>query len=278
MSETLYISDLDGTLLNEKAELSETTVRLLNEAVSNGANFSFATARTAVTAAPITSAVNIRVPVVLMNGVCVYDLQRKEYVKTEPIPERTFGEMISVLKNFHLSGFLFSITDGELETCYENLDSVNARKFYKERTERYGKMFLNIKDFSERAGKNNVYFSVTDTREKLEGAYELLKKTEGLHINFYCDVYNKDFWYMELSSAKASKYNAVMFLREKYGFDKVVGFGDNLNDLPLFRACDETYAVANARDELKSAATGIIAANTENGVALKISELLKRPL
>jgi len=82
---------------------------------------------------------------------------------------------------------------------------------------------------------------------------------------------------MEVSSAKASKYNAVMFLRRKYGFDKIVGFGDNLNDLPLFRACDETYAVENARDEVKSAATGIIPSNTENGVALKISDLVKRP-
>ena len=277
MSEILYISDLDGTLLNTKAEVMPETVRLINEAVAAGAKFSFATARTAVTAVPITSGLNINVPVVLMNGVCVYDICKKEYVKIEKIPDEAFTEMTDVLRNFHLSGFLFSITDGELETCYENIDSENARRFYEERTKRYGKMFIKIDDFSERAGKNNVYFSVTDTKEKLEPVYELIKKIDGLHINFYCDVYNKNFWYMEVSSANASKYKAVMFLRRKYGFDKVVGFGDNLNDLPLFRACDETYAVENARDEVRSAASGIVPSNTENGVALKISDLVKRP-
>ena len=67
MSEILYISDLDGTLLNTKAEVMPETVRLINEAVAAGAKFSFATARTAVTAVPITSGLNINVPVVLMN-------------------------------------------------------------------------------------------------------------------------------------------------------------------------------------------------------------------
>ncbi|MBR6835385.1 MAG: HAD hydrolase family protein [Oscillospiraceae bacterium] len=47
--------------------------------------------------------------------------------------------------------------------------------------------------------------------------------------------------------------------------------------MPLFRACDETYAVENARDEVKSAASGIVPSNSENGVALKISDLVKRP-
>jgi len=278
MSRTLYISDLDGTLLGSSAEVSETTARAVNELTASGGYFSFATARTAVTAVPITESLNVNVPAVLMNGVCIYDTAKKEYVKIEKIPDKAFDEMISVLKNFHLSGFLFTITDGILETWYENLESENAKKFYKERTEKFGKTFRRVEDFAECSGMNTVYFSVTDTREKLDPVYALMKEVDGIHIDFYRDVYNSSFWYMEISSASASKYNAVMFVRRKYGFDKVVGFGDNLNDLPLFRACDETYAVANAREEVKKAATETIGSNTEDGVAVKICELLKRPL
>lgn len=278
MQKTLYISDLDGTLLNEKAEISEETAQAVNELVSEGGCFSFATARTAVTSVPITSSLDINVPVVLMNGVCVYDTVKKEYIKTEKIPDSAFAEMISVLKRFRLSGFLFSITDGVLETCYENLESENARKFYEERKCRYGKNFKKISDFAERAGQNAVYYSVTDRKDVLDPVYSAVKEINGIHIDYYRDVYDNNFWYMEISSAAASKYNAVMFLRREYGFERIIGFGDNLNDLPLFKACEETYAVANARDELKSEATGIIPANTENGVAEKIRELLKRPL
>ena len=83
----------------------------------------------------------------------------------------------------------------------------------------------------------------------------------------YKDIYSDDFWYLEIFSETASKYNAIQFLRQKYGFEKLVCFGDNLNDLPMFDGCDEGYAVANAKPELKERATAVIGSNTEDGVA-----------
>jgi len=50
-------------------------------------------------------------------------------------------------------------------------------------------------------------------------------------------------------SDKASKQNAVNILRETYGFKRVVGFGDNLNDLPMFAECDIKVAPRNAKPE-----------------------------
>ena len=55
-------------------------------------------------------------------------------------------------------------------------------------------------------------------------------------------------------------------LRRMTGKSRIVCFGDNLNDLPMFRVADECYAVANAREELKSTATGVIGSNGECGV------------
>lgn len=47
----------------------------------------------------------------------------------------------------------------------------------------------------------------------------------------------------------------------------MVVFGDGENDVDLFEAADEAYAVANAADVLKAVATGVIGANDEDGVA-----------
>jgi hydroxymethylpyrimidine pyrophosphatase-like HAD family hydrolase len=49
--------------------------------------------------------------------------------------------------------------------------------------------------------------------------------------------------------------------------DKMICFGDNLNDEPLFRIADEKYAVKNAYEKLKNLATGIIDSNNDDGVA-----------
>lgn len=64
-----------------------------------------------------------------------------------------------------------------------------------------------------------------------------------------------------------------MWLREYIDVDKVIGFGDNLNDIPFFEACDESYAVANAREEVKQKATGIIGTNIEDGVIKQLNNM-----
>ena len=82
---------------------------------------------------------------------------------------------------------------------------------------------------------------------------------------FYLDVYN-GAWYLEIFSDRASKANGIRFLREKYGFERVVAFGDNLNDLSMFEAADVRIAVGNAREELKAAADLVIGDNRNDGV------------
>ena len=54
--------------------------------------------------------------------------------------------------------------------------------------------------------------------------------------------------------------------------DKIVVFGDSVNDIPMFKIADEAYAVENALSELKTFATEIIDSNEKDGVA----EFLKK--
>ena len=64
----LYISDLDGTLLNDDAKLSKTTIKLLNKAINKNINFTIATARTPATVCDIMKDINLKIPAILMNG------------------------------------------------------------------------------------------------------------------------------------------------------------------------------------------------------------------
>ena len=65
---------------------------------------------------------------------------------------------------------------------------------------------------------------------------------------------------------------AVRKLKDMWGCDRVISFGDAVNDLPMFRVSDECYAVSNAAEELKAAATGIIGSNEEDGIARWLME------
>lgn len=79
-------------------------------------------------------------------------------------------------------------------------------------------------------------------------------------------LYTKEQW-LEIMPRQASKANAALQLKKRFGCSRLVAFGDGSNDLDLFAAADESYAVENAADELKAAATGVILSNQEDGVA-----------
>ncbi|MBQ8942909.1 MAG: HAD hydrolase family protein, partial [Clostridia bacterium] len=225
-----------------------------------------ATARTAATVRGLLEGTGINTPVVLMNGVCVYDLRKNKYVKVSPISKEAKAAVAGAVHSCSLAGFFYEIDGDRLCTYYESLAAPGAVDFMRERQKKYGKVFIKVDSFDEITGRPLVYYSVSDSEEKTRPAAQMLAHTEGLRSEYYKDIYKNDCFYLEICDKNASKKTAVEFLKERYGFEKVVGFGDNYNDLPLLEACDEFYAVENAVDLIKEKADGVIESNTADGV------------
>jgi Cof subfamily protein (haloacid dehalogenase superfamily) len=273
---TLYISDLDGTLLNSDRELSDYTRNTLNSLIADGLHFSAATARTAASAVKILSGLDINVPVILMNGALIYDIRSERYIKIEALPSRTAARVTETLVKYGATGFMYAVNDDIPVTFYESLERKMMKDFYDERVSRYYKSFERLESLKDGiSGNQIIYFTLMDEYEPLKRMLACFKKLEGLESVLYRDVYSENGWFLELHSSNASKYNAVRYLREYCGFDRITGFGDNLNDVPLFKACDECYAVSNAVSELREIATGIIGKNTEDGVVRFLYERIK---
>ncbi len=262
----LYISDLDGTLLNKDVELSENTKAGINKIVASGDYFTAATARSYATVKSILSGVKVNAPIVLMNGVCIYNTEKEAYEKVCLINRDCKEKLIRAIKGEQVSIFVYVLEGNELSTYYENVHTKEGEEFIKEREIKYNKVFTQVKSFVDIIDKNWIYMSVADTQENLQGIFDRIEKESDLHIEYYHDIYNLEHMYLEVCSCEASKFSAVTYLREKYGYDKIIGFGDNLNDIPLSKACDEFYAVANAKDEVKKVANAILDSNNDDGV------------
>ena len=67
----LYVSDLDGTLLRSDAKTSEYTNQVINELTAKGMLFSYATARSYLTATKVTEGLNARIPIITYNGAVI---------------------------------------------------------------------------------------------------------------------------------------------------------------------------------------------------------------
>ncbi|MDR0862835.1 MAG: HAD family hydrolase [Oscillospiraceae bacterium] len=266
-AEDLYISDLDGTLFGRRGEMSAYTQRTLKDLTARGLNFTIATARTPVTIGNMFDDVKLSAPAILMNGVVIYDVAKKEYVKSYYIPRVLAGMVVRRLRMYSKRGMMYTLRDGHMQIYYETVESEHQNEFIRERVSRYGQEFVQTDSLTTAPLEDVIYFVVPGTREHLQPIYNSLSGVTGITMLFYKELYEKEErWLLEIFSGEGTKRSAALYIKENYGYKTLIGFGDNYNDLSLFEACDRCYAVANAEDAVKQAATEVIGANTEDGV------------
>lgn len=262
----LYITDLDGTLLNSKGEVSGNTRKIINSLIEKGIYFTFATARSVYSAKPITSGLNINVPCILMNGVSIYNLQENKYIRNKYIIPDNSLQIINIFKENNLNCFMYRIEDNILKAYFTEINSYVMRSFAELRKNNYNKPFIQCGDLSEVADDKTVYFTVTGEYEELSPVKNAVSVMCGIDYAFYRDTYTGKY-YLEIFSDNASKANGIKYLRNEYGFDEVICFGDNLNDIKMFSESDIKIAVGNAVPELKETADFITLENDRDGVA-----------
>ena len=80
--------------------------------------------------------------------------------------------------------------------------------------------------------------------------------------------------WVDFMDASVDKGNALRILQDYFGVsrEETMAFGDNTNDIGLMKAAGFSYAVENARPEVKEAARFICPSYLEKGVWKVISE------
>jgi Cof subfamily protein (haloacid dehalogenase superfamily) len=275
LKKVLYLTDLDGTLLRNDKTISDFSKEKINEIISRGVNFSIATARSLNSAKEIVKSIKFKYPVSLMNGVGFYDFEKKKFDKVEKIEKAALNKVIEFARKYNIFGFVYTFENDGISRYYENsMNNKAVIEFCEEREIKYNIVFSKVDDLKELILiKDTVYYNTVEKYEKLIPLVNELKNMKNTKFVFYRDVYLEDYWFLEVFSDMGTKYNATRYFREKFNFDKIIGFGDNDNDLALFEGCDEFYAVSNAVDTLREKANGIIDDNDSDGV---IKYILKR--
>lgn len=268
----LFISDLDGTLLNERGVLDAQTVDLIHRLTAAGHWFSIATARSAASAGKFLEQLRLPIPVVLMNGVVLYHPMTKEYVHVEAIPPQAAEQALGVFARGGRLPYRFSFDGQHFSVEYRFLYHPADREFARQRQTLYHR-FEAVDEYE--AGRNVVYLAALDRWEVLFPIVRELRALPEVSVTFYQDAYEEGMWFCECFSHRASKAVGARNLQRMLGADRLVAFGDNTNDIPLFEQADECYAVANGVEQLKSLATDIIGSNREQGVARYLAQRLE---
>lgn len=260
---TLYVSDLDGTLLRRDETISPYTAEIVNRLADAGMLFSYATARSYLTASKAAARITARIPVIVYNGAFIVDSRTQEKLFSNYFAEEDVIRIGAVLRQHTIDPIVYSIRDGAEKFTYCEQSVTKGMRFFLNGRKNDVRNHPAARQEEIYAG-NVFYFSCIDEEERLKPVYEMLKGR--YHCIFHRDIYSGEQW-LEILPPQATKANAVLQLKKMLGADRVVSFGDGENDLSLFQVSDACYAVGNAVPALKACATAVIGSNADDGVA-----------
>lgn len=261
----LYVTDLDGTLLNTKDRINPESLRIINGLVKRGMLFTYATARSLESAAVVTEGLALAMPVIVYNGVFIMNPGTGEVLSSLYFTEEEAGFVRGVLEQAQISPLVYSFVQGRERVSWNTARENEGIKRYL--SKRKGDRRLRPLENGEGLYHGNVfYYTCIGEKEELMPLYEIFSGDERFRCTLQQELYRPEYW-CEIMPRKATKAEAVRTLKNLWNCDRIVSFGDAVNDIPMFRISDECYAVENAVPELKRAATGIVDSNDRDGVA-----------
>lgn len=235
--------DLDGTLLNDKMEISEASVEAVKEAAKAGISVIIASGRSMKVARKYIDRLGLTGPQVLVNG--------GEIWRDPATREHQFLMDTSDIVRLHQLAETYGIwfwaysPDGVF-----NRDNPPVN-FLKHQWLKYG------------------YYS-EDTE-----VLSLIRKQVESWNRF--EVSNSSHDNIEVNPPGVNKAAAIAQVCEwlKIGMDEVAAVGDSMNDLAMLRAVGLGIAMGNAQEELKAEAKWVTRSNDEDGVAYAIRRMLE---
>lgn len=258
---TLYVSDLDGTLLGPDARTSAFANETLNRLMAQGLIFSYATARSLVTAGRVTAGLRMAQPVILYNGALIQDPRTGERLDTCLFSRE---EVDPIRRDLSASGILpmvYAFVDGrETFSVLEERSSPGVRAFLSTRKD---DPRLRIVESEDALYAGEIFYFTCIGDPGIAASYGRLK--DDFHCVHQVDIYDHLPW-LEIMPRQATKARAALKLKALLGCGRMVAFGDGPNDLELFAAADEACAVENAAPELKALAAKVIGSNRDDGV------------
>ncbi len=262
---TLYATDLDGTLLRSDKSISDECADKLNRLIEGGVLFTFSTARSFSSAAPLLKKLHLSCPAVTFNGVFVIDPKTGDHI----IENIFTPKSLDIAKEYFVSNgmapLVYSYIDGRERVSFLRDRMDDVRGYVEPR--KGDRRLRPVKSYKELFEGSVFYFTMLDPTADIAELYDVFSRDNGFSTSMMKDTYDKDMIWFEVFSKNASKASAILQVMELTRADRLVCFGDNNNDISMIKAADTGVAVSNACEELKAEADVVIGSNDEDAVA-----------
>lgn len=260
----LFVSDVDGTLINDKRELSDGTIDAIRRAHDRGVDFMLATGRMHYGAALEWEKIGLNIPMIASQGAAIYNPADGKFLKKRKLSRDVVMKLIDFAEDRDL--YIHVYTE---ETFHYN----RLTKFtpmYEATSNIKGIHDENIRGCIEPDG--SYKFLIVEKSDKMP---ELQRECEAL-FGEEAAITRSTPIMLEFLAKGVSKGAAVLDYAEMRGLarEEIICCGNELNDVEMIRAAGLGLAVENASELLKREADAVIPSNNNEGVRWAIEKFV----
>ena len=263
MNFKLLCSDLDGTLLTTKSDVSTATITEI-ERIRKKIKIILVSARMPSGMRYLQKRLGIEEqPIICYNGALVLD-GNKELLSVY-IPLNIVQQIYNICKTFKTEIGLYENDNWYVTTSSERVEKeIKYTKTYPS----FVPASLTL-SYLEKNKLGAHKLMLMGTKESSDELMPLLQQQFGEALN----IYRSNDTLIEVAPKSVSKLTAIKHLLTKdETLADIIAFGDNYNDIAMLTNVGCGVAVGNAREEVKHISDYVTLKNTENGVAHFIRE------
>lgn len=250
-TDVLYASGIGEFVLGTENTLTPYSMVELNRLIEDGAKFTISTVQTQATVRELLGGLDLRYPIVTMDGAAIYDMNTLEYLRTKPMTDGDAERIIHWLRAEQLSFFSNSIEENLLVIHYTKLPNEAMRKIYEGKRRSPYRNYLKspVEQY-----ENIVYLLVVDTDEAIAAGYEKLMAQP------WADAYRvtreatefDGYSCLKIYDAGVSKNAMLKELAAMLGVKKIVTFGCTLGRYDVtITSGDRNLMVKELRDRFE---------------------------
>ena len=252
----LVISDVDGTLLDDRKQLSDGAPAAVQRLYERGVRFSIASARPPRMVRELISKLDVREPYACFNGALVLGTDESILRKYPMAP----ADAQKVAEWITAHGFdLWVWTDND---WFVSTPTGPHLEHHQQEMGRKATL-LTTKDITQFTVLKLV--GVSDNHDALAAAE---KEFHAMAMGGVSAT-RSSAYYLDITAAEANKGAVVTSLSQLLGIpaDEIATIGDMNTDVLMFRKSGISIAMGNALDDVKASATFVTKTNDENGFA-----------
>ncbi len=270
----LLVSDIDGTLIGGKPEVSQYNVERINYFIENGGYFTLATGRCVDACRDFLKSVKLSAPAAVLNGTVIYDYATERVIASRGLDDKMKKIVCEIAKrNNPLVGIEVHSRDKVIDVAVTR--EVDIHNLYED----LHPLYMNIDEALEYEW-NKVLFTFEEgyTRDQLREDFLALgaDKDQLMYTNAHLDdgIHN----YFEAIPVGADKGTGITMLAEKLGVDikNVFGIGDFYNDIPMLKTVGCAAVVAGAPEDIIKLADFVSSSVDEGAVGHFIDYIEER--